>query len=363
MVMKIELAPVSHNSPELEEQYIQEAVLYEKLENGKVRCNICQRRCSIAEGKRGWCLTRINRGGKLYSLIYGRVSTMMVSPIEKKPVFHFYPGSRWLSIGSLGCNFRCPGCQNWDIAHDRIQEIDSKTEFIHPERLIQIAKKENSRGISWTYNEPTLWFEYTLEGAKLAKAENLSTNYVTNGFITPEALDLIGPYLDVFRVDIKGFSNRTYNLIAQIQDFSGILEVVQLAKKKYGMWVEVVTNIIPGYNDDERELKAIAEWIAEALGAETPWHVTRFFPHLKLSNLNPTPSETLLKARRIGLNARLKYVYLGNMPDFEGEDTYCPKCGKIVVKRSGFLRVENRIKDNKCPFCGERIAGHFMPTF
>ncbi|HIE43185.1 MAG TPA: radical SAM protein [Candidatus Omnitrophica bacterium] len=210
-----------------------EAVLYEKLSNKRVSCNICQRKCTISDGERGWCLTRINREGKLYSLIYGRVSTIMVSPIEKKPVFHFYPASKWLSIGSVGCNFRCPGCQNSEIAHDKLNNIDSRTEFIVAESLLKIAKEKGCKGISWTYNEPTLWFEYTLDGAKLAKRENLSTNYATNGFITTEALELIGPYLDVFRVDIKGFSNNSYRRIARINDFTGILKVTEFAKKKH----------------------------------------------------------------------------------------------------------------------------------
>ena len=187
-----------------------EAVLYDRFPDKAVRCNICQRRCLIKDGRLGYCYTRLNDGGKLHTLIYSKVSCCMVSPIEKKPLFHFYPGSQWLSLGTLGCNFRCPGCQNWNIALAKATEKETQAEYISPEESIDLAKKHDCKGISWTYNEPTIWFEYTLDGARLAKQNGLLTNYVTNGFITKEALDLIGPYLDVFRVDIKGFSSDFY---------------------------------------------------------------------------------------------------------------------------------------------------------
>lgn len=336
-----------------------EAILYDKLSNNRVRCNICQRRCVIQDKERGYCRTRVNQQGKLHTLIYGLVSTIMISPIEKKPVYHFFPGSEWLSLGSFGCNFRCPGCQNWDIAHSDVREEIKRARQISSKELIQMAKKNHSFGISWTYNEPTLWFEYTLEGAKLAKTNNLYTNYVTNGFITPEALDLIGPYLDVFRVDLKGFSKGSYKKIANIDDFSGILDVIKRAKKKWGMHVEIVTNVIPGINDGEEDLRRMAAWICKELSKDTPWHVTRFFPHLKLSHVKPTPIQTLEKIRKIGLTQGLNYVYLGNVFGSKGENTFCPDCGRALIVREGLETRTVQLNKGKCKFCNYLIAGRF----
>ncbi|MFQ6069856.1 MAG: AmmeMemoRadiSam system radical SAM enzyme [Candidatus Aminicenantales bacterium] len=338
---------------------MKEAILYDTLQDSKVQCNICQRKCVIKEGDRGYCLTRINRKGKLYSLIYGLVSTMMISPIEKKPVYHFFPGSEWLSLGSFGCNFRCPGCQNWDIAHSQVKEEVKTARLISPEELIQIARRNRCLGISWTYNEPTLWFEYTLEGAKLAKENNIYTNYVTNGFITPEALDLIGPYLNVYRVDLKGFSKNSYKKIANVKNFIGILEIIKRAQKKWRMHVEIITNIIPGFNDSEEDLRKMASWICEELGKDTPWHVTRFFPHLRLSHINPTPIKILEKARKIGFEQGLTYVYFGNVWGGKGENTYCPNCRKLLIERAGLAMRASHLENGRCRFCKFEIAGKF----
>jgi pyruvate formate lyase activating enzyme len=339
---------------------MKEALLYETFSDDSVRCHICQRRCKIKPEQYGYCYTRFNKEGRLYSLIYSKVSCMMVSPIEKKPLFHFYPGSLWLSLGTLGCNFRCPGCQNWDIAHARTDLIRYNAEYITPEESIHLAQRHNCKGISWTYNEPTIWFEYTLDSAKLAKQNGLLANYVTNGFITPEALDLIGPYLDAFRVDIKGFSKKFYKKMCHVNDFTGILEVTKRAKEKWNMWVEIITNIIPGYNDDEAQLKGIASWIKNDLGEFTPWHVTQFVPHLELSHIPATPVSTLEKAREIGLKEGLKYVYLGNVWDHPAENTYCHNCQKLLIERRGFYISQNNIKDGKCPFCVTIVQGKFF---
>jgi len=316
-----------------------EAILYDTLKGNSVRCRVCQRRCTIREGERGHCQTRENHKGKLISKTFGVVSSLMISPIEKKPVYHFYPGSEWLSLGSFGCNFRCPGCQNWDIAHSTVQEEIKTARLISPQELIRIALKNRCFGISWTYNEPT--------------------NYVTNGFITVEALDMIGPYLDVFRTDLKGFSHDSYQKIAHIDDFSGILEVILRAKNKWKMHVEIVTNIIPGYNDDESDLKRMAAWISKDLGEDTPWHVTRFFPHLQLSHIPPTPVKKLEKIRKIGLEQGLKYVYLGNVFGGEGENTFCPNCGKTVIVRNRLQTRDLHLVEGKCQFCNTSIAGRF----
>lgn len=339
---------------------MKEALLYEKLDNKKVKCNVCERRCIVKLSNRGYCQTRINLNGKFYSLIYGMVSTWMCSPIEKKPMFHFYPGSRALSLGSLGCNFRCPGCQNYDIAHTNPEIVEGwktpkGTQYIPAEESVEMALKYKCDGISWTYNEPTLWFEYTLDSAKFAKGKGLYTNYVTNGYITPEALDIIGKYLDSFRVDVKGFRKETYQKIAKVTNFEKILEVTESAKHKWKMHVEIVTNIIPTYNDDEEELKDIASWIYKNLGRDTPWHVTAFVPHLYLSHLNSTPVKILENAKKIGEEKGLRFVYIGNIPGHPGENTYCPDCKKLLIERKLYEILSCHIQNGKCGYCKEKI--------
>jgi pyruvate formate lyase activating enzyme len=335
-----------------------EALLTEIRDSQKVRCGLCQRRCEIAPGKTGWCRTRINDGGILYSSIYGEVSSLSFNPIEKKPVYHFFPGSRWVSLGSVGCNFRCPGCQNWEIAH--WQKGPKPTRYVSPEDLLARAKSSSSIGISWTFNEPVLWFEYTLEAARQAKVTGLFTNYVTNGTITPEGLKMIAPFLDVYRVDVKGFSEKAYGAIAGIQSFQGILEVTEQAKK-YGLHVEVVTNVIPGLNSQESELRGIAGWIRDRLGPDTPWHVTRFHPYHRLRHLSPTPVSDLEKGWSIGKEEGLWYVYLGNVPGHKYENTYCHGCGELLVERYIFDVVRNRIEKGRCPHCRTVIPGRFDP--
>jgi pyruvate formate lyase activating enzyme len=227
-----------------------------------------------------------------------------------------------------------------------------------PEDLVAKTKAAKCIGISWTFNEPSLWFEYTLDAAKIAKAHGLYTNYVTNGFITEEAFDMIAPFLDVYRVDIKGFSERTYLKTGHIKGFEGILAITEKAKE-YGMHVECVTNVTPGFNDSEEELRDIASWIKNALGPDTPWHVTRFYPHLELSHLSPTPISVLEKACCIGKEEGLWYVYLGNVPGHKGENTYCHMCGELLIERYVFDIVKNRIKKGKCPKCNTVIPGKF----
>lgn len=304
----------------------------------------------------GWCRTRVNEGGRLYSTIYGEVSSLSINPIEKKPVFHFHPGSRWLSLGSVGCNFRCPGCQNRDIAHWTDGPMD--TGYISPEEAVSRARDAGCLGISWTFNEPALWFEYTFDGARLARERGLYTNYVTNGFMTEEALGMIAPILDVYRVDIKGFSESAYERIGHVRDVRGILGTAAMAKE-CGMHVEVVTNVTPGFNDDEEQLRAIASWINEVLGPETPWHVTRFHPHHELDYLSPTPVSVLEKAWHLGKEEGIWYVYLGNVPGHRWENTYCHACGELLIERYVFEVTNCRMKENRCPKCESTIPGKF----
>jgi len=333
-----------------------EAYVYGTDDKGNAVCLTCRRRCVIPDGKKGWCRTRLNRDGKIYSLIYGEVSSLSINPIEKKPVFHFFPGSQWLSLGSLGCNFRCPGCQNWDISHWKNRKMD--TEYISPEELVSRAESFGCAGLSFTFNEPVLWFEYTLDAAKLAKQRGLYTNYVTNGYITDEAFAMLAPFLDVYRVDMKAFSEETYMKIGHIKEFTGILDIMKKAKD-CGMHVEAVTNIIPGFNDSGTELRSIASWIRNSLGPEVPWHVTRFYPCLELSHLPPTPVSHLERAWEIGKEEGLWYVYLGNVPGHRLENTYCHSCGAVLIERFVFDIVKNRIRNSRCPECGTLIPGRF----
>ena len=326
---------------------------------GRLQCRVCQRRCVLADGETGFCRVRIHRAQRIVPLTYGRVAALHWAEVERKPLFHFYPGRIMLSVGSLGCNFRCPGCQNWLLAHADIKSAIAETEFISPQKLVELAVEHKALGLSWTYNEPSVWFEYTLEGAKLAKARGLLTNYVTNGSLSVDALDAIGPYLDAYRVDIKAFSEGTYPRVANFQDYRGILEVAERAKHRWGMHVECVTNVVPTLNDGEDELRRLAGWIANSLGRETPWHVTRFVPQFKLSGLPATPVATLEQAQRIGLAEGLRFVYIGNVLGHPAEDTYCPECSIVLIQRSGSGPPRVALRGAACPGCGYRLPGRF----
>jgi pyruvate formate lyase activating enzyme len=332
-----------------------QAMLYEKLSGSRVKCGICQWRCRIAPGRFGVCRVYQNREGTLYSLNYAQASSIAVDPIEKKPLFHFYPGSLAFSIGGWGCNFHCRDCQNWEISCPVDNEPWAGSREVTPEAAVEMAKQHNCQGIAWTYNEPTIWFEYTLDSAKLAKENGLYTVYVTNGYMTPEALDTIGPYLDAWRVDVKGFTDAFYQKLARIHHWRGILEVAQRAKDKWNMHVEVVTNIIPTMNDDDEQLEGIANWIRESLGELTPWHVTRFYPHHLMADLSPTPIATLEHAYEIGKKAGLKFVYAGNVPGHSSESTACYKCHNTVVRRLGYQTEVVGLNGSKCRFCGAEL--------
>ena len=334
---------------------MREAMLYEKLPDSRVRCGTCQWRCRINPGKYGVCGMYRNQGGALFNLNYGRVSSMATDPIEKKPLFHFHPGTLCFSLGTLGCNFQCKHCQNWEISTAESAYLMSSCRELSPQASIELAKRHRCQGIAWTYNEPVIWFEHTFESAKLAKANNLYTVYVTNGFASPEALDTIGPYLDVWRVDIKGFSDEFYKTVSGIPHWREILEVTKRAKDKWQMHVEVVTNIIPTLNDDDSQLEGIAHWIRDELGELTPWHVTRFYPHHRLTHLPPTPPETIDRACEIGKKAGLKFIYGGNVPGHESESTRCYSCGKVVIKRWGYETEVTGLDGSKCRYCGGEL--------
>lgn len=334
---------------------MREAIHYEKLPKAAVRCNNCQWHCKINPDRFGVCGMYQNKEGVLYNLNYARVSSVAVDPIEKKPLFHFYPGSSVFSLGTMGCNFHCKHCQNWEISAADSTRLFEGCQEMQPHAAIELALGYRSQGIAWTYNEPTIWFEYTFDSAKLAKEKNLYTVYVTNGYATPETLDTIGPYLDAWRVDIKGFSDVFYREIAKIPHWREILEVTRRAKTKWNMHVEVVTNIIPTMNDDDKQLEGIANWIRDELGELTPWHVTRFYPLYQLTHLSPTPISTLEHACEIGKKAGLKFVYTGNVPGHRDENTKCYSCGKLVVQRVGYSTRIVGLDGSKCKFCGAEL--------
>jgi len=334
---------------------LKEAMFYEKLEDKMVNCNLCSHRCrKIADSKRGICGVRENRDGKLYSLVYGKAVARSIDPIEKKPLFNFLPGSRSYSIATVGCNFRCENCQNYDISQMPQERGTIVGQDVSPEEIVSAAKRNNCESIAYTYTEPTIFFEYAYDTAKHAKKEGIKNVFVTNGYITPEALKQISPYLDAANIDLKSFSDEFYRKRcgARLQP---VLDSIRLYKS-LGIWTEITTLIIPTLNDSEEELKKIAEFISE-VGKDTPWHISQFHPTYKLIDLPRTPVTTLRKAREIGLEAGLKYVYEGNVPGEDGESTYCPNCGKTLIHRFGYHIKENKIKNSTCTYCGAEIDG------
>ncbi len=337
---------------------MREAMLYDRLANGRVRCRVCSHRCVIEPGGRGICAVRENVDGTLTSLVYGRLIARDVDPIEKKPLYHFYPGTRAYSIASVGCNFTCLHCQNHYISqYPREHAGRVIGDEIPAEEVVSDAVANGCRSIAYTYTEPTVAIEYVLDVMRLAKDEGLSNAWVSNGYFTEETLAVIGPYLDAINVDLKGISNRVYREIigGNVRPVLGSIERLTEA----GIWVEVTTLVIPGVNDDPNELR----WTAEAIvgiSPRIPWHVSRFFPAYRLVDRPPTPVETLERAFRVGREAGLRYVYLGNIPG-EGEETRCTECGERLIERSGYRIRENRMSEGACPGCGAPVDGVWFP--
>ncbi|PKK85880.1 MAG: AmmeMemoRadiSam system radical SAM enzyme [Thermoplasmata archaeon HGW-Thermoplasmata-1] len=324
----------------------------EEKEDKKVRCLLCAHNCVIAPGKCGICGVRENRDGELYSLIYGLASSVGVDPIEKKPLFHFHPGSRVLSFGTAGCNFRCPHCQNWEISQCGPEEL--RLQEIMPAEAVEMAKRHRCEGMAWTYNEPAIWHEYALDSMKLAKEAGLYTVYVTNGYINEKPLREIAPYLDAANVDVKGFSDEFYKEIAGAR----LMPVLKTCKlmKELNIHLEVTYLVIPTKNDSADEMRRFCEWVANELGTEVPVHFSAFHPDYKLASLPITPSGKLKEAHEIGRAAGLKYLYLGNAALRGFGDTVCPKCGNTLIERSGFsVRVLGGIKNGRCLACNRRI--------
>ena len=331
---------------------MKEAYLYSKLDDGSVVCDTCCRHCPIKKGNTGFCRMYKNIDGTLFSISYGIVSSYAMDPIEKKPVYHYHPATQIFSIGGYGCNFHCGGCQNYSIAC--VDEAEHSDNY-EPEDIITIASQWGSEGIAFTYNEPTVNFDFNYDVAKLAREKGLYTVFVTNGFMSSSALKMISPYLDVFRVDIKGFSEDAYSRIANIKRYGYILQNAIAAKKTYGMHVEVVTNITPDINDKANDLIALSEWIAANLGKDTPWHVTRFFPRYLMSGNKMTSLDKIKQTVDIGHGSGLKYVYAGNLDDPYASDTRCPECGNILISRNGYNTRIVGYEDGVCKQCHAEV--------
>jgi pyruvate formate lyase activating enzyme len=333
---------------------MKEAMLYEKLEEKKVKCHLCAHSCIIKDGKRGICSVRENREGTLYSLVYGMAISMHIDPIEKKPLFHFLPGSTSFSLATVGCNLHCTHCQNFEISqYPKEHGGDIPGSYITPEAAVRIAERNRCASISYTYTEPTVFFEFAYDCARLAHEKGIKNVFVSNGYTSPEATRLIASYLDGNNIDLKG-SDEHYKKVCGAR-LEPVKETIRLMKES-GVWVEVTTLIIPDHNDSEEDLRDIAEFI-KSVDPFIPWHVTQFYPTYKLIDKPRTPIKTLRMAREIGFEVGLKYVYEGNVPGEGGENTYCHNCQKPLIKRFGFSIIENRIKDGRCSDCGTEIKG------
>lgn len=331
-------------------------MLYEKLEDRGVRCNLCAHRCVLKPDRRGVCGVRENREGVLYSLVYGTLIAESIDPVEKKPFFHIYPSSKSYSIAATGCNFSCEFCQNHEISQTpRLTRMIAGVD-LPPAEIVARAKKSGAKTIAYTYTEPTIYFELAFDTAKIAIENGLKNIFVTNGFMTIEAIEMIAPYLAAANVDLKSFRDEFYK-----KQCGARLNPVLMSLKKMkemGIWVEITTLLVPTLNDSKAELSDIAQFIA-GLGVETPWHISRFYPQFKMRNLPITSRSSLHLAAEIGKQAGLKYVYSGNVPGDEGESTQCFNCGNLLIERFGYKIISLNLKGNKCPKCGTELEGIF----
>ncbi len=336
---------------------MKEAMFYEKTLDGNIKCHLCAHGCVIFEGKRGICAVRENRGGTLYSLVYGKLIAKHIDPIEKKPLFHFYPGSKSFSIATVGCNFKCRHCQNYQISqHVRTYQY-IPGEDMTPEEVVREAELTECESISYTYTEPTIFMEFAYDCAKIAHERGIKNVFVSNGYTSAEAVRTIAPYLDANNIDLKGDDDFYKEIVgARLQP---VLDTIKLMKE-LGVWIEITTLIIPTYNDSDDFLRWAAEFI-KSVDINIPWHVSQFYPTYRLTDQPRTPVATLRKAREIGLKAGLKYIYIGNVPGDGGENTYCPSCKQTVIERVGYSHKKIRMKNSRCSNCNEFIAGIEMP--
>ncbi len=328
-----------------------EARFWQPLDKSKVQCLLCPHRCKIDTGKRGICGVRENKEGKLFSLIYGSCSSIADDPIEKKPLYHFYPGSLVLSLGSVGCTMRCAHCQNYSIS--TAQPDAYVFQELSPEETVALAQEHGCRGIAWTYNEPTIWHEYAFDTMKRAHQQGLYTVYVTNGYINEEPLRELAPFLDAMNIDVKGFTDSFYENVCKAK-LEPVLKTCELAKH-LGIHIEITYLVIPGKNDTFEEIKQFCSWVVEQLGKETPVHFTRFHPDHHMTTVPPTPKETLLSIYSLAQAKGLLYPYLGNIAHGNYDNTICPICRRVVVERHGFSTYVTGVKDERCTYCGATL--------
>jgi len=333
---------------------VREAMLWEPADEGKVRCHLCAHRCLVADEKAGICRVRYNLGGTLYTLVYANCASRAIDPIEKKPLFHFHPGSPILSIATVGCNFQCAFCQNWSLSQMPRDLGKVEGRLFPPAEVVAAAQKSGCKSIAFTYSEPTIFFEYCHETALLADRKGIKSVFVTNGYMTREALEAIHPHLHAANVDLKAFSEETYQRVMKAR-LEPVKESIR-AMHDLGIWVEITTLVVPGMNDSDAELRRIAEFIV-SVGPEIPWHISRYHPDYKDRGAAPTPIAALRRAHQIGKDAGLRYVYTGNVPGDDFESTFCYRCRSLVIERYGFTLGEYRLQKNHCPECNTMIDG------
>jgi pyruvate formate lyase activating enzyme len=332
---------------------MKEAKYYKKLKNNTVQCELCPHSCVIKDGDIGFCNVRKNENGKLYSLVYGKSISAQIDPIEKKPLYHFLPGSRTLSIGTVGCNLKCQFCQNWQTAQAKPDDFYVKDML--PGEIIKKAQENECKIISYTYNEPTVFFEYMIETAKLAKKAGIKNTMVSNGFISAKPLQELCQYLDAANIDLKSYDDAFYKKICKAH-LNPVLDTLQYLHKK--VWLEITNLIIPTLNDKPKNTQSLCKWIKENLSLNVPMHFSAFYPCYQLQNIPPTSPEILLKARRTALSMGFRHAYIGNIHSEEGNNTYCPDCNKLLIERYGFSVISNNLKNGKCPL-NHKISGVF----
>ena len=342
---------------DIETKNLKWAVLWEPVPEKKVRCKLCSWRCTIADGKLGRCGVRKNIDGSLYTLVYDKICSANPDPIEKKPLFHFQPGTRSFSIATPGCNFQCIFCQNWQISQMAV-EAEIQGQAINPEKIVETAIKSGCKSIAYTYTEPTIFMELCADCGRMAKQKGLTNVFVSNGYETKEAIDFAGDWLDAINIDLKSFSDDFYRRLCRAK-LQPVLDTIKYIAKETNIWMEITTLVVPDENDSDDELKQIADFIVTEAGPDVPWHISRFYPAYKLDDKESTPVETLEKAEKIGKKAGLKYIYIGNVPGTKSENTFCPQCDKILIERTGYTISANNLINSRCRDCGEKIAGHW----
>lgn len=343
-----------HKKQGIDVKSLREAMFYKKLDKGIVQCWVCFRGCVLKEGQRSFCRNKVNVGGSLYSMVHSRPSAIHIDPIEKEPAYHMFPGTEILCFGTAGCNFRCKFCHNWHLSQRSIEEMDYVYD-LSPEDAVALAVNKKIRTLSFTYNEPTSFYEYMYDIAKLAKEKGLYILFHSNGSMNPKPLTELLKYTDAVTIDLKGFTNAFYENTssAQLEPCLRTLKIIKEEKR----WLEIVNLLIPGLNDNPEDTRRMCLWIKDELGDDVPVHFSRFFPNYRLTHISATPIKSLERAHKIAREAGIKYVTMGNVPGHELNSTFCPNCKKRIIHRVHFQILENAVDYGKCKFCGYAISG------